>query len=315
MVAVAEASIAPPPLVPAVVVEVGETATEATAPQAVQEPSAEAVPSGGDMVMVLDEDLTPPPSSGSRNVVMTPAPEPTPAVAATDSLLAAEVPEPSFVAEVPGPLVAAEVAESSSARDAITVEELMELATCWYIDFLDVEVIDLEAPQLPEKVLEVATERMFSEPSIMDTITSVLKALQEYERVGGFAPAVAVGATDAALEAPATNMEPTADASVLPPAGESREASLPHSAEAAEAPATIAETGTAVAIVGEAGSSPPRLVAAGSDEVRALDKPAAAVEERVRPRVRQGPPPRRTKRSRRHVRPCRRAQEAVKPEP
>jgi hypothetical protein len=44
VVAVAEASIAPLPLVPAAVVEVGEMATEATAPQAVQEPSAEAVP-------------------------------------------------------------------------------------------------------------------------------------------------------------------------------------------------------------------------------------------------------------------------------
>jgi hypothetical protein len=44
------------------------------------------------------------------------------------------------------------------ARDALTVEEVMELATCRYIDFPGVGVIDLEAPQLPEKVLEVATE-------------------------------------------------------------------------------------------------------------------------------------------------------------
>jgi hypothetical protein len=62
--------------------------------------------------------------------------------------------------------VTTEVAESSSAQDALTVEEVMELVTCWYIYFPGVGVIDLEAPQLPERVLEVATERMFTEPSI-----------------------------------------------------------------------------------------------------------------------------------------------------
>jgi hypothetical protein len=55
-------------------------ATKAFTPQAALEPLAEAVPSGGDVVMVLDEDSTPPPPSGSRDVVMTPAPEPTPPV-------------------------------------------------------------------------------------------------------------------------------------------------------------------------------------------------------------------------------------------
>jgi hypothetical protein len=57
----------------------------------------------------------------------------------------------------------------------------MELATCRYIDFPGVRVIDLEAPQLPEKVYEVVAERMFNEPTIMEMITSVSKALQEYK--------------------------------------------------------------------------------------------------------------------------------------
>jgi hypothetical protein len=48
-------------------------------------------------------------------------------------------------------------------------------------------VIDLEAPQLPEKVYEVAAERMFNEPMIMETIASVSKVLQEYEHASGFA--------------------------------------------------------------------------------------------------------------------------------
>jgi hypothetical protein len=60
---------------------------------------------------------------------------------------------------------------------AVTVEEVMELAMSRYIDFPDVGVIDLEAPQLPEKVLDVATEPMFAEPSIMETIASVSQVL------------------------------------------------------------------------------------------------------------------------------------------
>jgi hypothetical protein len=284
VVAAVEASIAPLPPVSPAAVEEGEAATEATAPQAVLEPPAEAVPSGGDVVMVLEEDSTPPPPSGSRGVVMTPAPEPTRAVVVTDSLPAAEVPEPSPVAKVPGPLAAAEVAESSSARDAITVEEVMELATCWYIDFPGVGIIDLEAPQLPDKVLEVAMEGMFSEPSIMETIALVSKALHEYERAGGFAPAIAVEATNAALETPAAGMEPTADASALPLASESRDASLPQPAEAAEATAAVAATSVIEAVVGEAGSSPTRPVAADADEVRTLDGPAAAAQEQATPK-------------------------------
>jgi hypothetical protein len=41
------------------------------------------------------------------------------------------------------------MAETSLARGALTVEEVMELATCRYIDFPDVGVINIKAPQLP----------------------------------------------------------------------------------------------------------------------------------------------------------------------
>jgi hypothetical protein len=282
-VAVAEASIAPPPLVPAAAVEEGEATTEETASRVFLEQPAEAVPSGGDVVMVLDEDSTPPPPSGSRDVLMAPAPEPTPALMATDSLSDTEVPEPSPVAEVPDPLATAEVAESLSARDAITVDEVMDLVTCQYMNFLGVGVIDLEAPQLPEKVLEVVTKRMLAEPSIMDMIALVSKALQEYERVGGFAPAVTVEATDAALEAPAASSGPTADAPVPPPVSESREVSLPQPAGAAEATVAAATTSVAEAVVEEAGTLLPRLVTDEANEVRALDEPAAAAQEQAAP--------------------------------
>jgi hypothetical protein len=69
------------------------------------------------------------------------------------------------------------VAETSSARVALTTEEVMEMATCRYINFPSVGVIDLKVPQLPEKVYEVVLERMFKQPMIMETITSVLKVL------------------------------------------------------------------------------------------------------------------------------------------
>jgi hypothetical protein len=100
----------------------------------------------------------------------------------------------------------------------------MELVTCRYIDFLGVGVIDLEAPQLLEKVYVVASEWMFNEPTIMETIASVSKVLQEYERTGGFTPAVVVDAVDAGLMASAAHVEPTADAPAPPSVNERREA-------------------------------------------------------------------------------------------
>jgi hypothetical protein len=155
------------------------------------------------------------------------------------------------------------VAETSSARGAITVEEVMELATCRYIDSPGVGVIDLEEPQLPEKALEVATERMFVESSIMETITSVSKVLHEYERTGGF------------------GTEPAADAFAPPPTSESREASLPQPAEVAETTTAVAATGVAQVIVREAGSSPSGPVAAEVFKVRVPDEPAVTVQKRV----------------------------------
>jgi hypothetical protein len=114
VVAAAEESSAPPPQVPIVAIEEGHAAAEATAPQTILEPPTEAGPSGEDVVMVLDKDPAPPPSSGSHDVVMTSASEPTLAVATVDPLPSAEVLEPSPAAEVPGPFPTAEVAKTSS---------------------------------------------------------------------------------------------------------------------------------------------------------------------------------------------------------
>jgi hypothetical protein len=177
--AVAEASITPPPPVLAAAVEEGEAGTEAPASWAALVTPTEAGPSGEDVVVVLNEDSAALPSSENSDVMTPPASE-SAQVAATASLLpTVEVPVPSPAVEVPRPPPTTEASETSSTRVALTAEEVMELATCRYIDFPGVRVIDLEAPQLPEKVYEVEAERMFNEPMIMETIASVSKALQE----------------------------------------------------------------------------------------------------------------------------------------
>jgi hypothetical protein len=117
--------------------------------------------------------------------------------------------------------------EASRLRATISPGRARE--TCRHINFPSVEVIDLEAPQLPEKEYAVAAKRRSNEPMIMEMITSVSKALQEYERAGGFSSAAATDAEDVALTAPAARMESTEDASALPHVIGGREASPPRS--------------------------------------------------------------------------------------
>jgi hypothetical protein len=107
--------ISPPPPDLVAAVEEGEAAARATAPQAALETPKETGPSGEDMVVVLDEDSVPPPSSEGRDVVMSPVSELAQVVATTSLLPAVKVSEPSLAAEVPGPPLTAEMAETSSA--------------------------------------------------------------------------------------------------------------------------------------------------------------------------------------------------------
>jgi hypothetical protein len=157
---------------------------------------------------------------------------------------------------------------------------------------------------------------MFNKPMIMKTITSVLKALQEYEHAGGFAPAVAADGVDAVLVAPAALVEPTADASVPPPVNEGQEVSPPQSVEAAEAPAFVAEVGTAESVVGEK-SSPPRPAVADTEgvETRVPIEPATVVQESTAPKtmIRAASPNIREAEEMGH--PCHRVQWAARPGP
>jgi hypothetical protein len=206
----------PPLSAPATTVEEGEAVTKATATQAPWETPYEAGLSAEGVMMVSDEDSVPPPLSESHDSAMASALEPAQVPATASLLSAVEVPVPSPAVKVQGPLPTAKVAESSSARVSLMVEEMMDSETCRYINFPGVGVINLEAPQLPEKEYEVATERRSDEPTIMETIASVSKALQEYERAGGFASAAATDAGDAVLAAPVAHVEPTTYAFVPP---------------------------------------------------------------------------------------------------
>jgi hypothetical protein len=118
---------------------------------------------------------------------------------------------------------------------------------------------------------------------IMEMTASVSKALQEYERTGGFALAAATDTEDATLAAPAARVEPTEDASAPPHVDEGREVSPPRSVEATEAPAPVAKLNAVEAVVGEEGRSSPGPVAAEAEgvEARVLDEPAIAQESTV----------------------------------
>jgi hypothetical protein len=149
MATVVDESGTPSSPVTTAAVEEERTVAETAAPQAKTEPPAGADPGGADVVMVLtDDDSAPPPSAGDRDVVTSMVPEPSPAAGTVSS------------------------------------EDVMDLAACQYVDFPGIGTIDLDAPELPIndwEMLEVATERMFTELSILDTIASVASALRQYE--------------------------------------------------------------------------------------------------------------------------------------
>jgi hypothetical protein len=156
MATVVEESGTPPPSVTTDTVEEGRTTTEMTALQAALEPPAGAGLDCADVVMVLvDDDSVSPPPAGDRDVI-------------TSTVLA-----------------------PSPAAGAASAEDVTDLAACRYVDFPSIGTIELDAPELPSndrEVLEAVTERMFAEPSILDTIASVASALRQYEGTSGSAP-------------------------------------------------------------------------------------------------------------------------------
>jgi hypothetical protein len=275
----------PPPAITATVEEV-EVAMEEIVIRATPDAPSRAGPSVEEVVMVLDEDAEPPPASERHGAVVVLVLESAQVPAVTSHLLAVEVPVPPPMMGVRGPPPTAEVAESSSTQVSLTVEEMMDLETSRYFDLLGVRVIDLEAPQLPEKEYDVAAaERRSNEPTIMDTIASVSKALQEYECAGGFAPATTEDTEDVTPAAPVARVELKEDTTVPPHADEGREASPPRPVDAAVTPAPIAKPISTEAVAGGEDTSPPGPVTIEVEDVgaRTLDEPATVGQGLVVP--------------------------------
>jgi hypothetical protein len=131
--------------------EVG-TIAEASTTQVVMGAPNTAGPDDEEMVVAMDADSAAPLSSESHDIVIPLEPGATLAAAVTSSLPAVRVSGPSPAVETSGPPPTAEMAETSSDQITLTVEEVMELATCRYIDFPGVGWSILKAPVLEEGV-------------------------------------------------------------------------------------------------------------------------------------------------------------------
>jgi hypothetical protein len=93
--------------------------------------------------------------------------------------------------------------ESSPAVGAASVEDVIYMAACGYVDFPGIGTIDLLASELSSndrEMLEVAMEHMFAELSILETIASIASVLRQYESAGGSGPPAAPEATEGVLE-------------------------------------------------------------------------------------------------------------------
>jgi hypothetical protein len=120
--------------------------------------------------------------------------------------------------------------ESSTAAGVASIEGATDLSSSQYVDSPSIRTIDLDATELPSndrEILEVATEKMFTDPSILDTIASVVSALRQDEGAGGSAPPAASEVAEGGLGESAVGMESVVIASPPTPAREGTSASLP----------------------------------------------------------------------------------------
>jgi hypothetical protein len=100
-------------------------------------------------------------------------------------------------------VAASAVPKPSPAAGAASGEGVADLVSCWYVDFPSTGIIDLDAPELPSndwEMLEVATKRMFADPSILDTIATVASALRQDEGAGSSALPAASEVVEGVLE-------------------------------------------------------------------------------------------------------------------
>jgi hypothetical protein len=83
------------------------------------------------------------------------------------------------------------VLESSAVAAAASIEGAAGTSSSRYVDFPGIGIIDLDTTELPSNdrmILEVVTDRMFAEPSILDAIASVPSVPRQDEGAGSLAP-------------------------------------------------------------------------------------------------------------------------------
>jgi hypothetical protein len=106
----------------------------------------------------------------------------------------------------------------------------MDWSSSRYVDFPSIGSIDLDASKLPRngrEILDVATEQMFTDPSILDAIASVASALCQEEGAGSSAPPAAPEAAKGVLGESTAGTESVAIMSPPTPTVEGTSASLP----------------------------------------------------------------------------------------
>jgi hypothetical protein len=102
-------------------------------------------------------------------------------------------------------------------------------------------------------MLEVATERLFAEPSILDTIVLVASALRQYECASGSVPPATLEVAEGVLEESVAGTELVVVVSAPSPTREGTGVSLPQPAEAVASAAIVVDV--AEGVVGGPGPS------------------------------------------------------------
>jgi hypothetical protein len=115
-------------------------------------------------------------------------------------------------------------------------------------------------------MLEVATEQMFADPLILDTI-ALVAVLRQDEGAGGSTPPAAPEAAEGVLGESATGTESVAIVPLPTSTGEGMGTSLPQPTEAAIAAPAFSVVDAAEGVVGGVGPSSPRLIVATVEDV------------------------------------------------
>jgi hypothetical protein len=186
------------------------------------------------------------------------------------------------------------VPESSAVVAATSIEGTTDTSSSQYMDFPGIWIIDLDATKLSSndrEILEAVTERMFADPSILDSITSDPPAPRQDESTGCLVPSAAPEVVEGVLRESAAGTESAVIDPLPTSVRENTDAPLLQPAEAAMTAPTPSVVSAVEGVVGGVGPSSPQPVAATAEEVLVPSQPIVSPQERDAPRARQGLPP------------------------